>query len=140
MGNCLKSPTSDDISLLHESQSDRASYGDGAEPDQEPPPPYQDPAPALTNNDFSRRSSGMNTAKARGLEAVSVFSTPLAETRQKCADVIFKQLDFPEKQNISSLLNETKQKQRSGTKGHLIAKLLCCTRCLLEKSPFGDQR
>ncbi|XP_075566577.1 RING finger protein 11 isoform X1 [Pelecanus crispus] len=41
MGNCLKSPTSDDISLLHESQSDRASYGDGAEPDQEPPPPYQ---------------------------------------------------------------------------------------------------
>ncbi|XP_064521327.1 RING finger protein 11 isoform X1 [Pseudopipra pipra] len=42
MGNCLKSPTSDDISLLHESQSDRASYGDGAEPDQEPPPPYQE--------------------------------------------------------------------------------------------------
>lgn len=41
MGNCLKSPTSDDISLLHESQSDRASYGDGADPDQEPPPPYQ---------------------------------------------------------------------------------------------------
>lgn len=33
MGNCLKSPTSDDISLLHES-----SYGD---PDQEPPPPYE---------------------------------------------------------------------------------------------------
>lgn len=41
MGNCLKSPTSDDISLLHESQSDRASYGDGADPDQEAPPPYQ---------------------------------------------------------------------------------------------------
>lgn len=41
MGNCLKSPTSDDISLLHESQSDRASYGDGADLDQEPPPPYQ---------------------------------------------------------------------------------------------------
>lgn len=40
MGNCLKSPTSDDISLLHES-SDRASYGDGTEIDQEPPPPYQ---------------------------------------------------------------------------------------------------
>lgn len=39
MGNCLKSPTSDDISLLHE--SDRASYGDGADPDQEPPPPYE---------------------------------------------------------------------------------------------------
>lgn len=41
MGNCLKSPTSDDISLLHESQSDRASYGDGTDPDQEPPPPYE---------------------------------------------------------------------------------------------------
>lgn len=41
MGNCLKSPTSDDISLLHESQSDRASYGDGTDLDQEPPPPYQ---------------------------------------------------------------------------------------------------
>lgn len=41
MGNCLKSPTSDDISLLHESQSDRASYGDGTDHDQEPPPPYQ---------------------------------------------------------------------------------------------------
>ncbi|XP_055204694.1 RING finger protein 11 isoform X1 [Gorilla gorilla gorilla] len=41
MGNCLKSPTSDDISLLHESQSDRASFGEGTEPDQEPPPPYQ---------------------------------------------------------------------------------------------------
>lgn len=41
MGNCLKSPTSDDISLLHESQSDRASYGDGTDPDLEPPPPYQ---------------------------------------------------------------------------------------------------
>ncbi|XP_061895008.1 RING finger protein 11b isoform X1 [Entelurus aequoreus] len=38
MGNCLKSPTTDDISLLHESQSDRASYGDT---DQEPPPPYE---------------------------------------------------------------------------------------------------
>uniref|UniRef100_A0A8C8R8N9 RING finger protein 11 n=1 Tax=Pelusios castaneus TaxID=367368 RepID=A0A8C8R8N9_9SAUR len=45
MGNCLKSPTSDDISLLHESQSDRASYGDGPEPDQEPPPPYQEQVP-----------------------------------------------------------------------------------------------
>ncbi|KAJ3599049.1 hypothetical protein NHX12_033012, partial [Muraenolepis orangiensis] len=42
MGNCLKSPTSDDISLLHESQSDRASYGEGVDPDQEPPPPYQE--------------------------------------------------------------------------------------------------
>lgn len=41
MGNCLKSPTSDDISLLHESQSDRASFGDASDPDQEPPPPYQ---------------------------------------------------------------------------------------------------
>uniref|UniRef100_A0A9J7XPN2 Ring finger protein 11b n=1 Tax=Cyprinus carpio carpio TaxID=630221 RepID=A0A9J7XPN2_CYPCA len=42
MGNCLKSPTSDDISLLHESQSDRASFGDANDPDQEPPPPYQE--------------------------------------------------------------------------------------------------
>lgn len=41
MGNCLKSPTSDDISLLHESLSDRASFGDANDPDQEPPPPYQ---------------------------------------------------------------------------------------------------
>lgn len=41
MGNCLKSPTSDDISLLHETQSDRASFGDGTDPDLEPPPPYQ---------------------------------------------------------------------------------------------------
>ncbi|XP_036893414.1 RING finger protein 11-like [Sturnira hondurensis] len=41
MGNCLKSPTSDDISLLHESQSDRASFGEGTELDQEPLPPYQ---------------------------------------------------------------------------------------------------
>ncbi|XP_023854882.1 RING finger protein 11-like isoform X2 [Salvelinus sp. IW2-2015] len=45
MGNCLKSPTSDDISLLQESQSDRASYGDGADTDQEPPPPYQQELP-----------------------------------------------------------------------------------------------
>ncbi|KFO29110.1 RING finger protein 11-like [Fukomys damarensis] len=37
MGNCLKSPTLDDMSLLHESQSDRASFGEGTEPDQEPP-------------------------------------------------------------------------------------------------------
>ncbi|XP_019968869.1 RING finger protein 11-like [Paralichthys olivaceus] len=44
MGNCLKSPTSDDISLLHESQSDRASFGDGMDPDLEPPPPYQEQA------------------------------------------------------------------------------------------------
>ncbi|XP_054888884.1 RING finger protein 11-like [Poeciliopsis prolifica] len=44
MGNCLKSPTSDDISLLHESQSDRASFGDGTDPDLEPPPPYQEQA------------------------------------------------------------------------------------------------
>ncbi|XP_021103570.1 RING finger protein 11 isoform X1 [Heterocephalus glaber] len=47
MGNCLKSPTSDDISLLHESQSDRASFGEGTEPDQEPPPPYQPPGSTL---------------------------------------------------------------------------------------------
>ncbi|XP_036033187.1 LOW QUALITY PROTEIN: RING finger protein 11 [Onychomys torridus] len=45
MGNCLKSPTSDDISLLHESQSDQASCGEGTEPDQEPPPPYQEQVP-----------------------------------------------------------------------------------------------
>ncbi|XP_077471729.1 RING finger protein 11-like isoform X1 [Stigmatopora argus] len=44
MGNCLKSPTSDDISLLHETQSDRASFGDGTDPDLEPPPPYQEQA------------------------------------------------------------------------------------------------
>ncbi|XP_061098316.1 RING finger protein 11-like [Conger conger] len=47
MGNCLNSSTSDDISLLHESQSDRASFGDGTDPhvpDQEPPPPYQEQA------------------------------------------------------------------------------------------------
>ena len=41
MGNCLKSPTSDDISLLHDSLSDMASYGEGPDPDLEPPPPYQ---------------------------------------------------------------------------------------------------
>ncbi|KAG3281089.1 RNF11-like [Ictidomys tridecemlineatus] len=45
MGNCLKSPTSDDISLLHKSQSDRASFGEGMEPDQEPLPPYQEQVP-----------------------------------------------------------------------------------------------
>lgn len=48
MGNCLKSPTSDDISLLHESQSDRTSFGDGTDPDQEPPPPYQVRGPTET--------------------------------------------------------------------------------------------
>ncbi|KAG3286211.1 RNF11 [Ictidomys tridecemlineatus] len=45
MGNCLKSPTSDDISLLHKSWSDQASFGEGTEPDQEPPPPYQEQVP-----------------------------------------------------------------------------------------------
>lgn len=54
MGNCLKSPTSDDISLLHESQSDRASYGDGADPDQEPPPPYQVTLFGSKHNKISR--------------------------------------------------------------------------------------
>ncbi|KFO24504.1 Transmembrane protein 5 [Fukomys damarensis] len=44
-GNCLKSPTSDDISLLHESQSDRASFGEGTEQDQEPQLPYQEQVP-----------------------------------------------------------------------------------------------
>lgn len=57
MGNCLKSPTSDDISLLHESQSDRASFGEGTEPDQEPPPPYQ-----------------VGEAAAAGLEGLRVFA------------------------------------------------------------------
>ncbi|KAK3566320.1 hypothetical protein QTP86_032360 [Hemibagrus guttatus] len=51
MGNCLKSPTSDDISLLHESQSDRASFGDGTDPDLEPPPPYQGHHHAETDKD-----------------------------------------------------------------------------------------
>ncbi|EHA97993.1 RING finger protein 11 [Heterocephalus glaber] len=45
MGNCLKSPTSGDISLLHESLSDRASFGEGMELDQEPLPPYQEQVP-----------------------------------------------------------------------------------------------
>ncbi|KAG9343359.1 hypothetical protein AGOR_G00242520 [Albula goreensis] len=44
MGNCLNSPTTDDISLLNESQSERASYSEGTDPDQEPPPPYQEQA------------------------------------------------------------------------------------------------
>uniref|UniRef100_A0A2K5EIK3 Uncharacterized protein n=1 Tax=Aotus nancymaae TaxID=37293 RepID=A0A2K5EIK3_AOTNA len=35
-GNCLKSPTSDYVSLLQESQSDWASFGEGTKPDQEP--------------------------------------------------------------------------------------------------------
>lgn len=56
MGNCLKSPTSDDISLLHESQSDRASYGDGADPDQEPPPPYQVTLTRCMNQSKTTRS------------------------------------------------------------------------------------
>ncbi|XP_032316568.1 RING finger protein 11-like [Camelus ferus] len=38
MGNCLKSPTSDDISLLHETQSHQASFG-------EPPLQYQEQVP-----------------------------------------------------------------------------------------------
>ncbi|GAA6093218.1 hypothetical protein Q7C36_004331 [Tachysurus vachellii] len=42
MGNCLKSPTSDNISLLHESHSDRTSTGDGPEHEFEPPPPYEE--------------------------------------------------------------------------------------------------
>ncbi|KAG7526304.1 hypothetical protein JOB18_038524 [Solea senegalensis] len=42
MGNCLKSQTTDDISLLHEAQSRRASFWDAT--DLEPPPPYQEQA------------------------------------------------------------------------------------------------
>ena len=52
MGNCLNSSTSDDISLLHESQSDRASFGDGTDPqvpDQEAPPPYQVQSASIPN-------------------------------------------------------------------------------------------
>ncbi|XP_044768348.1 RING finger protein 11-like [Neomonachus schauinslandi] len=47
MENCLQSPTSDDISLLLESQSNTASFGEGAEQDQEPPWPYQELVPVL---------------------------------------------------------------------------------------------
>ena len=36
MGNCLKSPTADDISLLRGNDSQ-----DGSEASSEPPPPYQ---------------------------------------------------------------------------------------------------
>ncbi|XP_023674558.1 RING finger protein 11-like [Paramormyrops kingsleyae] len=43
MGNCLKSPTSDDITLLAESQADRDGHADGTERDREPPPAYQMP-------------------------------------------------------------------------------------------------
>lgn len=63
MGNCLKSPTSDDISLLHESQSDRASFGDGTDPDQEPPPPYQ----------VSHQSNKHNTINKKKLICDVVF-------------------------------------------------------------------
>ncbi|TKC43637.1 hypothetical protein EI555_018364 [Monodon monoceros] len=47
MGKCLKSPTSDDISLPHKSQSDWASFGKGTELDQEPLLPYLDQVPVL---------------------------------------------------------------------------------------------
>lgn len=56
MGNCLKSHTSDDISLLHDSQSDRASFGDGVDPDLEPPPPYQVKQLRKARDDFQKRS------------------------------------------------------------------------------------
>ncbi|KAM4855487.1 LOW QUALITY PROTEIN: RING finger protein 11-like [Urocitellus parryii] len=47
-GNCLI-PTSDDISLLHEPQSGRASFGEGTEPDQEQVPvPVYHPTPSQT--------------------------------------------------------------------------------------------
>ncbi|KAB0388884.1 hypothetical protein E2I00_008571, partial [Balaenoptera physalus] len=45
MGKCLKSPTSDDISLPHKSQSDWASFGKGTELDQELLLPYLDLVP-----------------------------------------------------------------------------------------------
>ncbi|KAF7480697.1 Hypothetical predicted protein [Marmota monax] len=46
MRNCLKSPTSDDIFQLQESQSDQASFGEGTQPDQEPLlPSYQEKVP-----------------------------------------------------------------------------------------------
>ncbi|EMP33552.1 RING finger protein 11 [Chelonia mydas] len=91
MGNCLKSPTSDDISLLHESQSDRASYGDGTEPDQEPPPPYQ---VIKTNGDqFQRDEKEMEWMKKlricgsweivlflQGSEQQNVMTLPEAST------------------------------------------------------------
>ncbi|XP_048845839.1 RING finger protein 11-like [Brienomyrus brachyistius] len=43
MGNCLKSPTSDDITLLAESQADRDGHAGDTEQDREPLPPYQVP-------------------------------------------------------------------------------------------------
>ena len=50
MGNCLKSPTSDDISLPHKSQSDWASFGKGTELDQELLLPYLDQVPVLVSH------------------------------------------------------------------------------------------
>ncbi|XP_062954553.1 RING finger protein 11-like [Cynocephalus volans] len=45
MGNCLKVSPSDDISLLHESQSNRGSFGKGTKPVQELPSLYQEQVP-----------------------------------------------------------------------------------------------
>ncbi|XP_054441291.1 RING finger protein 11-like [Pteronotus mesoamericanus] len=45
MGNCPKSPTLNDISLLHESRSNQASFGKETELDQEPLLPYQGQVP-----------------------------------------------------------------------------------------------
>ncbi|KAG3266864.1 RING finger protein 11 [Ictidomys tridecemlineatus] len=50
MGNCLKSPTSGDISLLQESQSHRASFDEGMELHQQEqvPVPVYHPTPSQT--------------------------------------------------------------------------------------------
>ncbi|KAA8589647.1 hypothetical protein FQN60_013012, partial [Etheostoma spectabile] len=73
MGNCLKSPTSDDISLLHESQSDRASYGDGADPDLEPPPPYQQSAPGRLTVTAAVPGSAANSMLGRGNQVILFY-------------------------------------------------------------------
>lgn len=82
MGNCLKSPTSDDISLLHESQSDRASYGEGADPDQEPPPPYQ--VTPITRPQPNTTDWWLRTKQKRW-----EFTSSLCRCGQSCTDVVF---------------------------------------------------
>lgn len=78
MGNCLKSPTSDDISLLHESQSDRASYGDGADTEQEPPPPYEVGFPSCVRQNTNYRSVIVRLeAKLPELDLVSLDVAPM---------------------------------------------------------------
>ncbi|TEA39184.1 hypothetical protein DBR06_SOUSAS7610007, partial [Sousa chinensis] len=56
MGKCLKSPTSDDISLPHKSQSDWASFGKGTELDQEPLLSYLDQVPVLVYHPTPRQT------------------------------------------------------------------------------------